>query len=677
MQPQLDMDVFHEPEGYGIPRASEPFFWIKELRILSKWTDSEAVTIRTIQFRKGLNVIWSPPMDMPGDVDQRLAGHASGKTTLCRLIRYVLGEQKVGTETFRNAVTHKFPEGVVVAEIRLKGETWCVARPFTAFTSSKCCAQKGVVLDAFLRTKQEPGTYEAFRVAMEVAAKEIVSFDHLPDGSHLGLWHYFPWFTRDQEAQFLKLYAWRENTSSEADSPMLKQDQKAYIMRSIYDPAVADELELIVEYERLNAEIEQAQKDEVKLSGACDADREWMLQFPATSGLDVSNELDVEAWIARMIKERTLAENVPIEDATQKALLENSVQSAHHELSEAMIELNECQSYLRTQHAILNDLEKSANMAETPAPPPDDRVEAAAAFKPNRRFCRVPIVIARQRGCKVAEEYIGDHKKREEAAQTLRQVAANSVDGQREKVDEIKDRIAKVSDEIKELKRRYDNAVAERDACARRIELAVREKVQTYTEAISSVDRYQADEKKLITVRAEIENKKNVRKDVSAQLARLRASREKSGDVTDYFQHVIRFILGKKVVGRVIADKDSIKLECLFNDAKYNSAALDAAYNVMFDLTVLVMAIQGKSSHPRFLMHDGPRVADVSTPIYYRYFEFAEDLENRANGNPNFQYIITTTEPPPERFRDKKKYLCLELNAATPEGRLLKCDLRG
>lgn len=117
--------------------------------------------------------------------------------------------------------------------------------------------------------------------------------------------------------------------------------------------------------------------------------------------------------------------------------------------------------------------------------------------------------------------------------------------------------------------------------------------------------------------------------------------------------------------------------KCLYNDAPCSSAAIDAALNVIFDLTVLTMGIQGKSRHPRFLIHDGPRVADVSTSIYHRYFEFAEDLEKRANGNPNFQYIITTTEPPPERFRDKKKYLCLELNAATPEGRLLKCDLRG
>ena len=43
---------------------------------------------------------------------------------------------------------------------------------------------------------------------------------------------------------------------------MLKQEQKAFVMRSIYDPAAADELDLITRYEQLGVEIEQAQKDE-------------------------------------------------------------------------------------------------------------------------------------------------------------------------------------------------------------------------------------------------------------------------------------------------------------------------------------------------------------------------------------------------------------------------------
>lgn len=78
--------------------------------------------------------------------------------------------------------------------------------------------------------------------------------------------------------------------------------------------------------------------------------------------------------------------------------------------------------------------------------------------------------------------------------------------------------------------------------------------------------------------------------------------------------------------------------------------------------------------HPRFLLHDGPRVADLSPSIHQRYFEFAADLEKRAGGKPNFQYIITTTEPPPPEFQ-VEPYLRLRLDASRPEDRLLKRDL--
>ena len=110
-------------------------------------------------------------------------------------------------------------------------------------------------------SKKETGEWENFRMNSKEIKRRIARRENAkPDGSPLTLWHYFPWFTRDQEAQFLKLYAWRENTSSEADSPMLKQEQKAFVMRSIYDPAAADELDLITRYEQLGVEIEQAQK---------------------------------------------------------------------------------------------------------------------------------------------------------------------------------------------------------------------------------------------------------------------------------------------------------------------------------------------------------------------------------------------------------------------------------
>ena len=91
MQEQLKID-YPMPEGYGCPRDPEPLFWIREIRLLAKWGAEGTDEIRRINLRKGLNVIWSPPREIVDNEDQRISGHASGKTTFCRMLRYVLGD---------------------------------------------------------------------------------------------------------------------------------------------------------------------------------------------------------------------------------------------------------------------------------------------------------------------------------------------------------------------------------------------------------------------------------------------------------------------------------------------------------------------------------------------------------------------------------------------------------
>lgn len=674
MPEQPDLFSLPEPEGFGIPNDGEPLFWLKELRVLSKMDASADSLIRSVKFRKGLNVVWSPPTDSEPTADQRLSGHASGKTTLCRMIRYVLGEQKIGTETFRDAITRKYTEGVVAAEVRLDGETWSVARPFSAWTSAKGWARRGVDLDGLLADPSKASPFQDFKTGMETAAKKIIPFEQLPDGSSIRLWHYFPWFTRDQEAQFLKLSAWRENTSSEADSPMLKLEQKAFVMRSIYDPAAADELDLLKRYEQLGLEIEQAQRDEIKLLGACESDKEWLSRFDETRDLDVDNELVCSARLDELKAARERADTAPADVAGQRALLELAVRLAFRELEDAKSVLRQCLDVRRIQYNRLNDLQRAANETVTPPPPPEDRVEAAARLRPNRYFCQVPLIFAREKGCKVIDEYVAGETKKKEAAEIVHKVAVESVESQMEKIRSLEGHIRDVRQDVETQQRNYDNALAQRDGYVRRTEREIRASVQALTNAVDCIKRYRVDTKKLEDVRQLIENCKNQKKDLAARLTNLRNSRAGSADVSGYFHHVIRYILGDKVVGRVLADRSSISLECSFNGNKYASAALDAACNVMFDLTVLVMAIQGKSTHPKFLLHDGPRVADLSPAIYHRYFDFAEDLECRAKGNPNFQYIITTTEPPPDRFR-AEPYLRLQLDASRAEDRFLKCNL--
>src|ERR1017187_8888538 len=64
--------------------AGEPRLWIERFCL---WTDQDQPT-RQITFKAGLNIIWSPDSS-EGD---KAIGHGAGKTTLCRLLRFCLGE---------------------------------------------------------------------------------------------------------------------------------------------------------------------------------------------------------------------------------------------------------------------------------------------------------------------------------------------------------------------------------------------------------------------------------------------------------------------------------------------------------------------------------------------------------------------------------------------------------
>ena len=132
--------------------------------------------------------------------------------------------------------------------------------------------------------------------------------------------------------------------------------------------------------------------------------------------------------------------------------------------------------------------------------------------------------------------------------------------------------------------------------------------------------------------------------------------------------------MGMQVVGRVKLKDGSIKLEASYYSANQQSAALDAVMNICFDITTMVYSVIGTGTHPCFLIHDGPRVSDVTHSIYLGYFKLMHALEMASHDSPNFQYIITTTEPPPEELQ-KEPWLICKLDATETQGRLLKCNL--
>lgn len=127
-------ELFKLPTGFQ-PDFSRPIpsLWVKELRIYSEFSLGENNLLRTITLRPGLNILWAKPRQRSQGNTQRatgVSGHATGKTTFCRFLRYILGETAFGTEEQRTRLRDKFPQGCVVAEVHIDGEPWLIRRPF-------------------------------------------------------------------------------------------------------------------------------------------------------------------------------------------------------------------------------------------------------------------------------------------------------------------------------------------------------------------------------------------------------------------------------------------------------------------------------------------------------------------------------------------------------------------
>ena len=89
------------PNGAGRTR---PLVWVR--RLLLYETIEPIGQIREINFSTGLNII---QVKFNEKDDSFESGHGIGKTTVCRLIRYCLGEKTFGQKHFIEEVKHCFP----------------------------------------------------------------------------------------------------------------------------------------------------------------------------------------------------------------------------------------------------------------------------------------------------------------------------------------------------------------------------------------------------------------------------------------------------------------------------------------------------------------------------------------------------------------------------------------
>jgi hypothetical protein len=627
--------------------------WFQEIRFLTELSTNKDAEKRRIILHKGLNILWARPEDTQTDqalYGDGLAGHASGKTLFCRFLRHILGEATFGTTAQHKAIAENFASLWVVAEVHVNGESWVVGRPLTSGGSD--FAVKSDFIDTVLAHGTPQGGFREFSAAVKASAGMAGESLYPGDGWR----HLMPWLTRDQESRFASLAAWRES-SSEGDNPQTKSIERHILMRAALDLLDLREPVLRAAVDSDLAKLETGTGTTSRLQTDCKS--QWEVAESAGRELvgepapETREKLEtrVSSMIEVLRERHAQLERQPESPALAAARLKfeearEKVAAAEREIENLGDRIEDKENQQKRDLSIVRNI-RNGNV-EDPA-------------REAKNWCPKTIQVARERGC-VEQGTVST-----ESATNLAELEAKA-NALTAEINGFKTKRSEFSRSLPALKTAHVEVRMALEAATRFANRDI-STLGTNIERANGVFRLlQQAAKTEKSLEAHLEAMKKLEEGIDMDAKRLAF-----GSV---FADIMRAVMGDSIETDVSIDANGINPHAK-RKGELSGAALDTIKTLAFDLAAVVSSIEGVGSHPRFLIHDGPREGDMARIIYERFFVYAAGIEKAFSSpeNASFQYIITTTTNPPKAMQEGSRWLLLPvLNSLDKNTRLLGVD---
>jgi len=637
----------------------EPRLWVKRLVI---WREPGGEKVRDVSLRPGLNVVWSP--DGTDDTDSagqtNAIGHGSGKTLFCRLIRYCLGEDRFATESQRDRVGTAFVNGIVGAEVMLDGSCWAIVRPLGARRRHMAVANGN--LDEIAAGEGTSTGIEPFVEAVDQSIITVALAELVRPRSEGPVWPIaLAWLTRDQECRFDDVLDWRSPTS-ESDSPMPASGQekgprlealRAFLMAiTPEEQTTRSEVNKLTEQRRiLDQEVGhrrwEIERTQVRVLSALGLEGQSLPEMPLL--IDVMRRSAVERVAA--------ASQVPTGRSAELAAAREQHEAIRREWTRLDGERIRVEALIPAEERALAMIQGEL---------PGLSYSQAEAENPICPICEVPIDRALAEGCKLSHK-IPDA----EACRQRWEKRRQDLETQNQTLTTLRQEKTRTFQELALAGQQLDQSASrvtsiERTRDARESAWYAARRAQDDVERLAEF------------IGAQDEAGRNLREigaKLDAERERLSAFRDKQarvfGQISEKFDPIVRRLVGHDAKGRItLGNRLDLSVD-MGGDRR--TAAIDSLKIIAFDLAAMCLSIEGTTRIPSFLLHDSPREADLGLSIYGRLFDIVEELEH-VGGTPLFQYIVTTTTPPPAEFREPP-YLQLKVYGDPPEQRLLRVDL--
>jgi len=639
-------------------RTTAPRLWVERLAIFGE-PDADHC-LRSVAFRRGINVVWArEPDEKSTYAGIHAAGHGVGKSSLCLLLRYCLGDKSKSIDELRDEVLAEFPQGGVGAAVHVGSETFAVFRYFNPHREG--IASSGGDLDALL-TQGGSQSFKDFEAHLSEAMLSGVSPRTIPETGQAIEWrHLLAWMARDQGSRFKSFFSWREG---EGTGLQRSRQDPPIVMRAVLGLLDQGESQLLMRLRTLERELEAAEETTARLMqepslirGRIESElRTWLhasADLPMRSDDLFKESVETAVKSVKTKTETTLARLDAEEEALAGELFELRVvqrQRKHeHDLADV--------DYKLADAARRNDEDAYRQLAER-----REKLKSLAGLCEHGQVdfqeCThiqneiQTISFKDGRDLNALAKIGGDWTARAALALERRKQAESPL-------RLAEKQVAAKEQQARALRVRRNTAALEQDRGQRLLaELERWEKASGSPEIAEQLE-------KSIARGAEIEQSINASRVQLATLQHERSAREKSlGALTDL---LVQELLSKEAFGTLEVRDESRP----FRLSLRGGEAFRVLEILTGDLVCLLDASNPASAFPGLLIHDCPREADMGPRPYRDYLHLIERIEREAYGGDAapFQYIVTTTTPPPELLQEEP-YLRLTLDPSQDVGLL-------
>ncbi len=605
-----------------IAGRTEPLLWFQRFVI---WSHSDSTPIRDLTLRPGLNILWSRPASGAfGNVLHLDVGH----TSLVRLLRYCLGEASFGPKVHQNWIRHAFRYGAAGAELRVNGTVWSVIRPFR--DSKPSVAANGMTLDTLWDEYQkgrETG-FEDFTQAVTTAiaprfAGNLKELFNLALGS----------VARDRDGGFEDVFVWHgPNNNSGLMMPRSERVSTLCALLGFKPPAKPKQV--------------NPPSGGGNLSAAHGAGNNQSSAPKRVSG-----------------KQSQRGQNNGSSTAAEKAAAKRE--------RDAKKKLDNAQESLRNTESDINDLKEKRGADEIKK----NHLEAEASLLKRRvaefkhelkqiyRYqvppgtvcppCHQDLKSVLTKGCLLSQAGCDP--------QTVNQKIA----GITRKIGKCKFEIAKKRQRIRKLagavKKAIEGIEYETNTHLVRVQQHFDQAKENWLSACAQAARSQPN----VAVKQPPGKAPTPNHSLAfgADPSETEALSEQNfNEFLDACQRIVHELVSPNASIEIQPGADGPVLRMLIGGEMRGSDA-KLMKLLTFDFAVLLRSMEAPIHMPGLLIHDEPRQQDLSPSQYWALFWVARKLERSCpDERPLFQYIITTSSPPPKGLL-QKPWILLELDA--------------